>query len=402
VNVFACVVLPCVLWAEDAPLTLDYVLARAKTPIARLNADATLAEGRRQLKDASAFLRESPSVAVSAGPRTGHVIGSTGHLPSTMDQTVEIDAPLMLNRGPARRLASQLGAAAPLMQGAADVESRLEIHKAFLDAWAAERIEAISAEDNLLVREWLAIAKARSESGADPAFQLDLVKGELHKSHLDTEEAKRARVQAWASLVALSDLPKAPQQLEYRQGGAAGAMGRDVAESETRYRNGLLRRAATAKQGLEAGQINLQATQSNSRFSLSGSYANEINEHVAKIGVSYRLPRLGEVSAIKAERRAQLDASARDLELALAELDLRFASAMQTIESNKDYPKAPDTAASLEALTLRLREGKDRPSEAIPVRRQFLEIRIRELQRVHALCLAQAELSALTADAAPQ
>jgi hypothetical protein len=202
--------------------------------------------------------------------------------------------------------------------------------------------------------------------------------------------------------VALSDLPKTPQPLEYRQGEAAGAMDCDIAASEVRYRNGALRRAVVARQGLEIGQINLQAAQSNSRFSISGSYAKENDERVTRIGVAYKLPRPGEVSAIKAERRTQLDVSARGLELALAELDLRFDSAVQTIEFNKNHPKVLDAAASLEALTLRLREGKDRPSDAIPIRRQFLEIRIRELQRAHSLYVAQAELSALTADAAPQ
>jgi hypothetical protein len=277
-----------------------------------------------------------------------------------------------------------------------------------LDAWAAERLEAIVAEDGLLVQEWLGIAEARSESGADPAFQLDLAKGESLKSRLDMEDAKRARAQAWASLLALSDLPKTPQPLVYSQkegdGEGNGEGDKDFGRgaAEARYRNGALRRAAIARQGLETGQIDLQAAQANSRFSISGSYAKENDERVAKIGLAYKFPRPGEASAIKAERRAQLDASARGADLALAWLDARFDAAVQTIEFNRDCPEAPDAAASLEALTLRLREGKDRPSDAIPVRRQFLEIRIRELQRARSLYAARAELSALTADTAPQ
>jgi hypothetical protein len=374
---------------------LDYVLAKSKASIAMLNVDAELAGMHRQVKDASAFLRESPSVAVSAGPRTGP--GLSG----AMDQTVEIDAPLMLRRGPARHLASRLNAAVPVLMDAADIENRLEIHKAFLDAWTAELIDAIRAEDGLLVREWLGIAEARSESGTDPAFQLELVKGELLKSHMDMEDSNRARVRAWASLAALSDLPKAPQPLDHHPDEDAMPLGHGAAESEARYQNGALRRAAVARQGLEMGRINLHAAQSNSRFSISGSYTKENDERVAKIGLAYRFPRSGEVSAIRAERRAQAEASGRGLELALAELDLRFRTAVRTMESSRGCPKVPDAAASMEALTLRLREGKDRPSDAIPVRRQFLEMRIRELQRKHSLYLAQAELSALTADAPP-
>jgi hypothetical protein len=55
----------------------------------------------------------------------------------------------------------------------------------------------------------------------------------------------------------------------------------------------------------------------------------------------------------------------------------------------------------LEALTLRLREGKDQPSDVIPIRRQFMEIRVAELQRLHALNIARAELLTLTAENMP-
>jgi hypothetical protein len=318
-----------------------------------------------------------------------------------MDQTVEIDAPLMFNRGPVRQLASRLNAAASILYSAADLENRLAIHRAFLDAWAAERAEAIRAEDDLLVQEWLEIAETRSESGADPAFQLDLVMGELLKSRLDLEEAKRSRIQAWAALVSLSDLPKAPRPLVYAQDDASGVLCTDASGLEGRYQNGALRRAAAARQGLEMGHINLQSAQSNSRFSISGSYAREGDERVGRIGLAYRFPRPGEASAKKAERRALMETSSRNAELALAELDLRFSTAMRTVEPDKNYPKAPDVAASLEALTLRLAEGKDQPSDAIPIRRQFLEIRIRELQREHTHNLAIAELSALTAEGLP-
>jgi hypothetical protein len=385
------IALPCFLWAEP-PLTLEEALAKSKAPIAKLNVDAVLAEGRLHVKEASNFMRESPSVAVSAGPR----IGPGGS--SSTDQTIEIEAPLMLNRRPARQLASHLDSAASALYGAADLENRLAIHQAFLGAWLAERIEAVRGDDCHQVKGWLEIAKARSESGADPAFQLEMVKGELIKSRLDWEEAKRARIQAWNVLRSLSDLPEAPQGLDYKQPGAAfAAGGADAAELGRRYQNGAMRRAADARQSIEQGQINLQTALSGSRWNLAGSYAKESSERITKIGIAYRFRRPGEASAVRAEQRARLEASKRSTELELADLDLRFASAMQTIASNEDYPEAPDIAASLEALTLRLQEGKDQPSEVIPMRRQFLEIRIAELQRMYSLHLAHAELLTLTA-----
>jgi hypothetical protein len=385
------IALPCFLWAEP-PLTLDEVLAKSKAPIAKLNVDAILAEGRLQVKGASGFMRESPSVSVSAGPRAG------AGAPSSSDQTIELEAPLMLNRGPARQLASRLDSSAPLLYSAADLDNRLSIHQAFLGAWLAQHIEAVRADDYIQVKGWLEIAKARSESGADPAFQLEMVKGELIKSRLDWEEAKRARIQAWNVLRSLSDLPEAPQGLEHHhQEGALGKGGINAKELEARYQNGAMRRASAARQGIEQGQINLQTALSDSRWNLSGSYAKESDERITKIGIAYRFRRSGEASAIRAEQRARLETSKRNTELELAALDLRFASAMQTLASSEGYPDAPDIAASLEALTLRLQEGKDRPSEAIPMRRQFLEIRIAELQRSHSLNLARAELLTLTA-----
>jgi outer membrane protein TolC len=385
------IALPSILWSSP-PLTLEDVLAKSKVPIGRLNVDAALAEARVQVKEGSGFLRESPSVALSAGPR------SSPSAPITNDQTIEIDVPLMLRREPVRQLASSLKSASPLLYSAAELEHRLAVHSAFLDAWLADRIEAIRVEDNCLVRAWLGIAQLRNESGADPAFQLELVKGELLKSRMDWEDAKRNRLQAWNVLKALSDIPESPQELEYQPGGIDSI---NVLALEARYQSGAIRRAHVAKQNVEMSQINLHAAQSNSRWSLSSSYAKESDDRIAKFGLAFKFPRPGESSAIRAEQRARLEASKRTAELELAELDLRFANAVQTIESYFSFPEAPDALASLEALTLRLHEGKDQPSDAIPIRRQFLEIRIAEMQRLHSLYIANAELMTLTAGNQP-
>jgi len=390
------IVLPCLLFGADPPLTLEDVLARSRVSIERLNADAVLAEGRRQVKEVSGILRESPLVSVSAGPRTNSA------RPSTTDQTIEIDAPLMLNRVPAHRLASSLDVAAEVFYSAAGLENRLTIQQAFLDAWMAEQIETIRAEDYSQVLSWIEIARARSESGADPAFQLELVKGELLKSHMDLEEAKRSRAMAWVVLQSLSDLPDAPQSLDYHQDlNNFGTGGNGIAELESRYRDGALRRSAIARQNVEMSQINLQAAISNSRWSFSTSHTKESDDRITKIGFAYRFPRLGESSAIKAEQRARTETARRSTELALADLDIRFTFALQAIESIIDYPDPPDIEPSLEALTLRLVEGKDQPSEAIPMRRQFLEYRIAKLQRLHFLYLAHAELLTLTSGNKP-
>ncbi|MDR2697462.1 MAG: hypothetical protein LBB40_03185 [Holophagales bacterium] len=389
------IALPCVFAAEP-PLTLDQVLAKSKVSITRLNIESALADVRRQAKDASGFMRDSPSVSVVAGPRTNSVA------PASTDQAIEIDAPLMLKREPARQLTSLLDSVAAVLYNAADLENSLAIHQAFLNAWLAERIETIRAEDHILVQIWLEISRTRSESGADPAFQLDLVRGELLKSRLDWEDAKRTRIQSWNVLKSLSELPERPQPLDYFLSKEVA----DISDLKTSdmvklYQNGALRRASIARQSLEMSRINLQAAVSDSRWSISGSYAKENDDRITKIGIAYKFPRSGELSAIRAEQRVRIETSKRNAELALADLDLRFAAAIQTVESNKSYSESLDTAASLEALTLRLKEGKDQPSDVIPIRRQFMEIRIAELRRSHSLSFAYAELLTLTAGNMP-
>ncbi|MDR2561533.1 MAG: hypothetical protein LBC63_07165 [Holophagales bacterium] len=385
------IALPCVLLAEP-PLTLGDVLARSKVPIQKLLVDSALADGQLLVNSSAGFLRESPTISVSAGPRMAS--GAS----STTDQTIEMEAGLLLNRGPRKKLASDINSSAPILYSAADLENRLAIHQAFLYAWLAERVESIRAEDHSIVSAWLEIAKARSESGADPAFQLELAKGELLKSRMDLGEAKLARIQAWAALKALAELPDEPQPLDY----LPQALVYDSAnaqELEAKYQKGAIRRSVIAKQGLEVGQANVQAALANSRWSIASSYSKESIDRIAKIGIAYKFPSPKETSAIKANERARVEASRRSAEIALSELDMRFRSAMQ---SSQGYAGAhlgtPDTDASLEALTLRLQEGKDRPSEAIPIRRQFLEIKLAELQRHCALYLADAELRTLIAE----
>jgi hypothetical protein len=45
---------------------------------------------------------------------------------------------------------------------------------------------------------------------------------------------------------------------------------------------------------------------------------------------------------------------------------------------------------------MRLSEGKERPSEALPIRRQLLEAQVASLRRLQAAHLLTAELQALT------
>ena len=133
-----------------------------------------------------------------------------------------------------------------------------------------------------------------------------------------------------------------------------------------------------------------------SRWSLRGSYAREGLERITKVGFAYRFPRPGEGQAIRREAEANLQATTRELEVALLELDARFQSAVTRLQSAA--APTPFTAfdTALKAVSLRLSEGKERPSEALPIRRQLLEAQVASLRRLTAAHLLSAELQALT------
>ena len=55
----------------------------------------------------------------------------------------------------------------------------------------------------------------------------------------------------------------------------------------------------------------------------------------------------------------------------------------------------------MEAVSLRLQEGRERPSDALPIRRQLLESQMASLRRVHTQHLLVAELQTLLPEVNP-
>ena len=86
----------------------------------------------------------------------------------------------------------------------------------------------------------------------------------------------------------------------------------------------------------------------------------------------------------------------RELETALLELDARFQSALARLQTATPPLPFMGFEQSLKAISLRLSEGKERPSEALPIRRQLLEAKAASFRRLHAAHLLSAEVQALT------
>ena len=383
---FLILVLPCLLAAQAPALSFPDILAHARTSPTQYRTEALLAERHRALAVTQGLLREGPSLAYSAGPRTNPLAAST------TDQTVDLDLPLFLSVGTRRRLEDALGQADPLLREAARIEARFQLRQAYLDAWQAERLLQLREADIATVQTWLQAAKDRLEAGADAGFQVSLVEGELLRTQADLDEARQRRLSTWAGLRSHSDISAAPVPLA--DPGEAIQPTADLLPPK--YEASTLRRALQGRLELEQQALHHQEALATSRWSLRGTYSREGEDRIGKVGLAYRFARPGEGQAIRRETEASIQATRRDLEIALNELDARFQSALARLKGTTPPLPFAGFESALRAVSLRLGEGKERPSEALPIRRQLLEAQAASYRRLQAAHLLSAELQALT------
>ncbi len=379
--------LPWALMAQAPPLSFSDIQGRTRTSPDQYRTQALLAERQRSLAASKGFLREGPSLGVTAGPRT-----NPGG-PSTTDQAVDLDLPLFLAGGTRRRLEAALGKADPALRKGAGIEAKFRLRQAYLDAWLAEQLLSLREADLVTVQSWRKAAQARLDAGADPAFQVSLVDGEVLKTQLELEEARKQRVLAWAGLQSLAEVPIQPVPLE-QPGDPTPIEGTDLTP---RFERGAIRQALQARLDLEQQTLRHQEALATSRWSFRANYSKEEpGVSIAKFGLAYRFARPGEGRALRQETEANFQVIKRELEIALLELDARFQSALQRLQALPAPMPSLDFESSLRAVGLRLAEGKERPSEALPIRRQLLEAQVAHLRRLHATHLLIAELQALT------
>ena len=377
--------------AAQTPLTYQDIQAKARPAPEQWRTNALLAERNLQLQESRGFLREGPTLALAAGPRR-----TTGR-PSTTDRAFEVDVPLFLSPRLRAGLESALGEAHPLLKEAARREASLRLRTAYLEAWLATRTLTLRESDLDTVERWLKAAHARFDAGADPAFQVSLVEGERLKVQQELDEARIQQARAWGALVSLADLPSAPVPLA-DPGLVPQLPSGDLTKA---LEQGPLRRALLAQADLEARSLRLKEAQSLSRWSLRGSYAQEGEDKITRFGVAVRLPRPGEGSSVRRSTEAQIQAVQGETRQALAELDARTQATLARIASPSREEKLPDFGQAIAAVGLRLQEGKERPSEALPIRRQLLEAQMASLRRTRTQHLLAAELQTLLPEVNP-
>lgn len=362
------------------------IAARARPAAEQLEAEAFLAEVEQAIATTGGRLADGITVGLSAGPRRAPEGDST-------DLALELEAPLLAESAARRSLEAGLDAAAPILRGAARALAEQQVSSAYADAWlAAERVEVRLADVATLER-WLDIARRRVEAGAEPAFEAALVEADLAEASAALATARAERQLAWGDLAALAEVPAEPVPLAVPCG-APHDLPSDFASE--RYERGVLRQAVASRSTLRESLLRLESSRERSRFSLLSSVAREGEEDVARLGVAYRLPRPQENAAIASSLEAAVSAVRREAEIEAATLRARFAAAVELLTALAAEEPSGGIDAALGAVELRLTEGKDRPSQALAIRRQLLAAREAALERRAATERARAELTALT------
>jgi hypothetical protein len=310
---------------------------------------------------------------------------------------VDVDLPLFLSAGTRNRLEASLGQADPALRAASKLEAYFHLRQAYLDAWLTERLLQLRDLDLATVQSWLRAAQVRLEAGADPAYQVSLVEGEVLRAQTDLDEARRQRLNAWTALRVVAEVPALPVPLA----DPGEVLSPALEGLQIKFEGSVLRKGIQSRLDLEEQALRHQEALATSRWSLRGSYAKEGEERIGKVGLAYRFSRPGEGQAIRKETEATLQATKRELEVALMELEARFQSALTRLQTSSPPLPFKGFDLSLNAVSLRLREGKERPSEALPIRRQLLEAQAASYRRLQAAHLLSAELQALTSEVKP-
>lgn len=369
----------------QSDLTFDALLARAKPDSTQLRAEADLATLRRELAFTGGIFSEGPTISVEAGRRVAPTGNST-------DKAAQVDAPLLLAPSARRAASRALEASTRTTLSLLKAESRQRLRMAYLEAWFTQAQLRVRESQVSATETWLRVAQSRVASGSDPAFQVDLVVGDQYRQRAELGEAHRLASEAWAHLRGLAELPLEP--LPLADPGPAALPDPDTQAKA--FERSLLRRAVTERLAREQSQFELQQALRGARWSLRGSHASEGDETVTRFGIALRLPRFGEAKALRGEASAVRRALDREREYAILQLESRFQTALARLRTFGAVPLPLAFEGALAAVDLRLREGKERPSDALLLRRQVLEAQIASIQRLRDAHALLAELEVMT------
>jgi outer membrane efflux protein len=377
--------------ADSAALTFADIVQRATADPAVLVRVAGLARLQGELAATGRFTGQGPTLEAELGPRR------MADGVRKLEASARVEVPIFSGSHARDRADSQLRGAGPDFLAADAVESRLRLREAYLDAWFEQERLAVLANQLEASEQVLASVRKRVEAGAEAPYEASLAEGEVLRARSESDDARSGLGDAWTALRALADLPARPQELA-----SPGIPDLSLpGDADSRFTAGVLRRAAGHRESFEAAFLELDHARRRSRWSVATTVSKEADESFATIGAAYRFPRRGESAAVDRERAAIVASIDRGAEVETARLSTRFETAIERLKRFGAItpPDAFDDA--MHAVALRMELGKERPSVALPVRRQLLEARGTALQRVRDAHLLIAEIGALIAGEAP-
>jgi outer membrane protein TolC len=358
-------------------ITFSDVLAARRPSPEEIEAQLLLAEARRAAAGAASRAAQAPSVSALAGPRR------SGDGSSEADVGIGVELPLLSGRGDRAQLAASIEQNAARLAAGSRALAAADLASLFVDVWLAQASAGVREEDVAAADTWLAAARRRVEAGADPPYEPTLVAGERDRSLVELVRLRRDLELAWGELAARADVGPTPRPVTLDD--LPGAPAREPAP------DGDAAAAIDARERLELGLARVSGSVARSRWGLQSEVAAEGEERLAHVGVAYRFPLRGERAAIEQEQTAAEAQARRKAEGARVALRARAAAARAALDASPPALGATDVSRALEALTVRLAEGKERPSEILPLRRQLLEARLAGLAARAARARAAAE-----------
>jgi hypothetical protein len=367
--------------AQD-PLGFEEALARRRATAGEAEVAALLAEARRAAAGGSSLAAEGPSLSVTGGPRRGDS-GATA-----ADVGVEVELPLLAARGTRAELAREIETAGADALAGARALAAAELAVSFVDAWLAQEAVAVREDDLAATEEWLAVARRRLEAGADPPYEPVLVAGERDRALVELVAARREAELAWGELAARSEVGAEARRLSL-SGLPAAAPPPD--SSAPPALTGI-----AARRRLAVALALARRAASDSRWAVASEIGAEGDERLVHFGVAYRFPLPGERAAIATELAAAEEGAARAAEADAAAVRARITAARSTLAAAGPALGPEHLEQARRALAARVAEGKQRPSEVLPLRRQLLEARLASLAAEALRARAAAELAFLT------
>jgi hypothetical protein len=357
-----------------------------------LEAEALLVEAAAAALGGGSIVREGPTATWSVGPRRTENGKTDG------DVALELELPVLSNRGAREALAGELGQTGDLMRSGVRSVALADLAVAYARSWLAQNELLLRHEDLALAERWLQATRIRVEAGADPPYELILVAGERDRAAVDVAETTREVELAWGELARLANVGREPRPLDLASLPGTSAEPR-VAEARAE--------AAAAVEGIAARRqlalllARARAAGASSRWAVAGDLEREGEERVARLGLAYRFPLGGERAVLSEVLRAEELEATTEAASGEADIRARVAAASAALASSTPTVSAGDHGTARRALDARLAEGSDRASAVLPLRRQLLEAGLSALEARALRAQSAAELHLLAGGEVP-